>query len=317
MSMANAFRLPAPAAPQMLGGTGAPAAVPRSSGGSFANPAAPAAFDPGAYSLGQMLNLLNNTGGQMSGGSPGVAAYTQSLAPQRAATQSNYTQALANTKQVYGDASKLVLARDPGIQAGYDAATAGIQSNARARAIADQAGFGQMDAQQVAAIHNLGLDGVGAAPAMSRTANTLAANAGRYQSNADSWQGFNSAKALSAIANNDSQANSFTAKGAQEQSALYQLLQKTLASQQDIFHPGKAGRAGKMTGGLSPMNQFAILKGVMGYGQNDTKNTLNASKFQQQTTQNTLKNNAAAARAKVQNANTAAKTKAFLALNGL
>jgi hypothetical protein len=184
-----------------------------------------------------------------------------------------------------------------------------MQGNARARAIADQAGFGQQKADQMNAINSLGLGGVGATGSMNRTANTLAANAGKYQQNADSWQGFNSAKALSAIANNNAIADAFKYKGAQQQNALQTLLQQTLAKQQDIFHAGSAGRAGKVVGALSPMNQFSILKGVMGYGQNDFKNNLAGSKFQQDTNQRTITNNRNAtndtARNKVSNARAA------------
>jgi hypothetical protein len=283
--------------------TAPPAGVPN--GGAPA--AGPAPFDPGAYGLGGMLNLLNNPNGQITGGSAGTPSWTQSLAGTRAATQGAYTQSAADAQKVYDAAAAAVTGRNPGIQAGYDQATAAMQGNARARAIADQAGFGQQKTDQMNAINSLGLGGVGATGSMNRTANTLAANAGKYQQNADSWQGFNSAKALSAIANNNGIADAFKYKGAQQQNALQTLLQQTLAKQQDIFHAGTPGRAGKMTGGLSPMNQFAILKGVMGYGQNDFNNTLKTSKFNQGTTQATLTNNRNAANDAARNAVSAAK----------
>jgi hypothetical protein len=295
----GSFRVPAPAAPQGLGGTGAPMTNPQGPG--------PSPFDPGAYSLGGMLDLLNNPGGHMSGGSAGTPGWTQSMAGARAASQQNYTLSAADAQKVYGQAAQLVSDRNPSIQSGYDAATAAIQANARARVIADQGAFGVQRQDQQNAINSLGLGGVGATGSMNRTANTLAANEGKYQQNADSWQGFNSAKSQSAIANNNAIADAIRYKGASQQNALQALLQQTVAKQQDIYHPGTAGKAGKIVGALSPMNQFAILKGVMGYGQNDFNNTLKTSKFDQATTQNTIKNTAAAAAAAPKNAINAAK----------
>jgi len=238
-----------------------------------------------------LLGAINNPGTLV----PGSPGYTVSAAPQRAASQAGYNTAVANADNVYGQATGLITARDPGITQNYAAATAAIQANARQRAIDD---MGRQEALQNQAIQGaaaLGLQGVAAPSATSRTGESAAAEQAAYQKIADSWAGFNSGAAQRAVGKNDAVANSFTWENGQQQNALAALLQRALASEQDR-HVG--GSSARLVGGATTAQQIAGYNDLLGYSNKDAGTSLNVAKAQNSARNNTAKNNLAAAVAK-------------------
>ena len=232
--------------------------------------------DPAAMFTQQYLDLLNSPG-QYVGGSAG---YTVSAAPQRAASQAGYNQASANAKDIYGQAVSQVAARDPGIQQGYADATAAIEANARQRAIGDMAQQQALQAQAIQGARALGLSGItDGSGAMARTNALEAAQQAKYQTNADSWAGFNGGAAQRAVAKNDAAANSFAYSGTQAQTALANLLQKTLASEKDVYH---AGSAGKIVGAMTPAQKAAGYMNMLNYGLKGSAQDLTRAKASSQ-----------------------------------
>lgn len=256
----------------------------------------PQPFDLSGVAIQNLLGILNDPG-TMVGGSAGG---TVSMAPQRAASQAAYNQSEADRSNVYGQATAAVQARNPGIQSNYDAATAALQANARQRAIDDSSRLAQQQQQATQGAQALGLSGVAAPSATTRTMGDAQANAAKYQQNADSWAGFNSGAAQRAVASNNAVSDAFTWQGAQQQAALSALLQKALASEQDRHISGSAGH---LVGAPTTAQKLSGYNNLLNYSSKDFNNTLNASKFQQGTTQATFSNNLAAAKAKAKQVN--------------
>lgn len=216
---------------------------------------------PGALALGQLFGLANAQG-TMQGGSAGTAGYTVSAAPQRAALTSAYNQAEADRSNVYGQAVANVNAREPGITQGYDNSIAAIQAQAAARDASTQGAASARNNDMAQAAARFGLTFM---PTTKGLANSNAdAQAAKYRTNADSWQGLLSSQKGTAIGNNQRTANAFTYSGTQAQAALQGLLTKAIAGAQDKYVAGKAGSAGKMVGGASIKDQIGIYKTILG-----------------------------------------------------
>ena len=216
---------------------------------------------PGALALGQLFGLANAQG-TMQGGSAGTAGYTISAAPQRAATNAAYQQAEADRSSVYKQTVDNVNAREPGIAKGYDNSIAAIQSQASARDAAQKNIESSHNNDMVSAASRYGLT---FNPTTKGLASSNAdAQAAKYRTNADSWQGLLSSQKGTAIGNNQRTANAFTYSGTQAQAALQGLLTKALAGMQDKYVAGKAGSAGKMVGGASIKDQIGIYKTILG-----------------------------------------------------
>ena len=222
---------------------------------------APSQQSPGSLALGQLLNLANYQG-TMQGGSGGSAGYTISAAPQRAAVNTAYQQAEADRANVYGQAVSNVNAREPGITKGYNDSIAAIQAQAAARDASTQATTTSQNNDMASAAAKYGLNFVPTTKGLA--ASNGAAQAAKYRTNADSWQGLLSSQKGTAIGNNQRTANAFTYSGTQAQAALQGLLTKALAGMQDKYVPGKAGSAGKMVGGTSTKDQIGIYKTILG-----------------------------------------------------
>lgn len=251
---------------------------------------APAPPSLASTSIGQILNLLSSPG-QIVGATPG---HTVSQAGARAASQGAANNAVANSNNVYGQASDAVLARDPGIQQGYANDTAAIQANARQRAIADQAMLTQngQDAAQAAAAFGI----TGAIPTTTaRTLNTVAANQGAYQRNADAWQGFNNSKAATSVAANNAVSDAFKYQNAQEQGSIARLLQTALANEQDKYVKGSAG---KLVGAPTLAQQLSGYGTLLGFSNKDATQNLNTQKFKASTAQKAQQQKIANSKAK-------------------
>lgn len=242
-------------------------------------------YDPSGTFVGQMLGILNSPGQYVGGSGGGIL----SAAPQRAASQAGYNQASADAQKIYGQATSLVAGRDPGIQQSYTDATAALQANVRQRAIDDMGRQQALQQQAINGAQALGLSGVASPSATTRTNNQDAANQAKYQTNADTWAGFNSGAAQRAVAKNDAVSNSFAYSGTQAQASLAALLQKTLASEQDKVMKGSAGKFI----GLTPQQQFAGYNSLLGYTNKDANTSLNVSKAQNSAASQTFKNNLA------------------------
>lgn len=255
----------------------------------------------------QLLDLANNNG-TMTGGSAGTASWTQSLAPQRAASQAAYEVANADRQKVYDQAVAAVDSQKAGVTAGYDAAGASAQAGARARAIADAGQLSTYNSQAAQGAKNLGLDWVPNS-ANTRSSDTLAANQGKYNQNADSWKGFYDATKQTALRGIDATKNAFTYQGAQQQQVLAALLQKVLAGQQDIFHAGSSGSAGHLTGGTSTAQKIGIYNSMLGQSNKQQAAALAAGKYQSAQKQIGIVNQRASDSAASKNALNAALTK--------
>lgn len=265
------------------GGVGGTPLIARGIGGVAKAPA----FDLSGTAIGQILGILNNPG-TLVGGSGGV-----SNAGARAASTAAYNQAEANRANVYGQAVSSVQDRNPGIQQSYTDATAALQANARQRAIDDASRQATLQQQATQGAQALGLSGVAAPSATTRTNATDAAQQTKYQTNADSWAGYNAGASQRAVASNNAVADAFTWQGAQQQAALSALLQRALASEQD-----RGGSAPHLVGAPTTAQQLAGYENLLGYSSKDFNNNLAASKFQQATNQATISNNLKAATAK-------------------
>lgn len=230
-----------------------------------------APFDLGGWGVGELLGMYQNNGQYV----PPSAGGTVSRAGERAAAQAAYDQAEADRQKVYGQAVTTVKDRNPEIQKNYADGTAAIQANARARAIADRQALAQRQQEALQGAAALGLN-TAAPSATDQTAQVVEGNIGQYQTNADSWQGFNTGAAGRAVERNNSVGDAFSWQGAQQQTALAGLLQQVLSGLSDYSYGGSAGG---YVGGTSDKTKLDIVKELLGYSNTDFDNELNAAKF--------------------------------------
>ena len=245
------------ALPRMQGGVGGVYRTNQSHGvlKSDQNVQAPAKPGLDALMIRELMGLYNNQGTFR----PGTPGHTISRAPERAAAQANFRQSEKDRSKVYGQAVSEVKGRNPGIVGGYDKASADLQANVAARALADNQAAAARDQNVLKAAAAMGLSM--APPTDTRSDEVVAQNQGNYQSIADAWQGFNGGAGQRAVERNNAVADAFTWQGAQQQAALQQLLQKTLAGLVDQY---VAGSAGRMVGGTTNAQKLSIAKTLLG-----------------------------------------------------
>jgi len=222
--------------------------------------------------VGELLNGL--AGGWDTPGTPGSPGGMVSNQGLRDSLNASYGQAEADRSNVYQQVLDQIIGRAPGITAGYDQASATMQDNARARALADREAGSARDQQVMNAAQAMGLPVM---PSVNPLANQVTEqNIGNYQSIADAWQGFNSAKNQTALERNTATGDAFTYQGLQQQQALQAMLMQALAGAGDYWVGGSGGSAGKS---LGPKDQMSGYMNLLNWTDKDANTDIRAAKL--------------------------------------